>query len=59
MMRVAHIQVVAKKRPTLTDLLETTPAGAILEDERLILPLATDGELVDSLLYLADYSAGG
>ena len=58
-LRVTCIQVVAKKRPMLTDVSETAPSGAVLEDERLILPLATDGELVDSLLYLADYSGGG
>jgi len=58
MLRVTHIQVVAKKRPALTDVSETAPSGALLEDERLILPLATDGELVDGLLYLADYDGG-
>jgi hypothetical protein len=56
-LRVTLIQVVAKKQPVLTDVSETAPGGVTLEDERLILPLATDGELVDSLVFLADYSA--
>lgn len=55
-LRLTYIQAVAKKRPSLTGVLETMRSGATIEDERLILPLATDGELVDAFIYLVDYS---
>jgi hypothetical protein len=51
--RLAHVQIVATKRPELTCFSQPISPEQELQDDRLILPLATDGQIVDVLIYLS------
>ena len=54
--RLTHVQIVATKRPDMRSFSQPISPEQELQDDRLILPLATDGEIVDALIYLPIFS---